>query len=76
MVVLADWSFERDRLDGVRWLADRLAQIASTKQGAAPSGPAPKEPASMAYRPPPPPRPQRPFRPGAQWRPGNVTGKR
>ncbi|MBM3507867.1 MAG: transcription-repair coupling factor [Alphaproteobacteria bacterium] len=68
MVVLADWSFERDRLDGVRWLADRLAQIATTPQGA-PPGPGPKEPASMAFRPPPPPKPQRPFRPGTQWRP-------
>ena len=76
MVVLADWAFERDRIDGVRWLADRLAQIASTKQGAGTNGPASKEPASMAFRPPPPPKPQRPFRPGTQWRPGNVTGKR
>ena len=82
VVVLADWAFERDRLDGVRWLAERLAQIATAPQGApqGPSGPggASKEPPSMTFRPPPPPKQQRPFRPGrGQWRPSSIpTGRR
>ena len=75
MVVLADWAFEKDRLDGVRWLADRLAQIAAVPQGS-PPGPPPKEPAAMAIRPPSPPKPSRPFRPGKQWRPSGSNNDR
>ena len=76
LVVLADWAFEGERIDGVRWIAERLAQIATTKQGAAPPKETPgKEPPMMVILPQPK-KPARPFRPGPQWRPGSHNNGR